>query len=81
LFFDSSLYHPRVQRRAELTKEVVKKNGIEVAECKMTGSTKLEQAFEFLQLGCWISFYLGMLNQVNPVEIKWVDWFKKKLAE
>ena len=81
LFFDSALYHPRVQKRAELTKEVVKKNGIEAVEYKMTGTTKLEQAFEFLQLGCWVSFYLGMLNQVNPAEIKWVDWFKKKLEE
>jgi glucose/mannose-6-phosphate isomerase len=79
LFFDSSLYHPRVQKRAELTREVIKKNGIGAIDYKLTGATKLEQAFELLQLGSWISFYLGMLNQVNPVEIPWVDWFKKRL--
>ncbi len=80
LFFDSALYHQRIRQRSELTKEVVKKNGIEVVEYQLTGSTKLEQAFEFLQLGSWVSFYLGMLNQVDPVEIRWVDWFKKRLG-
>lgn len=81
LFFESDFYHPRIQKRFSLTKEVVKKNKIEVLDYKLRGETKLEQAFELLQLGSWISFYLGILNQVNPVENKWVDWFKKKLDE
>lgn len=80
-FVESDFYHPRVQKRFQLTKEIVKKNGIKVIDHKLAGETKIEQAFELLQLGSWISFYLGILNQVNPVEIKWVDWFKKKLAE
>lgn len=80
LFFDSELYHPRLQRRAELTKQVVKKNGIEVLAHKLTGETKLEQAFELLQFGMWLTFYLAILNQVNPAEISWVDWFKKQLG-
>lgn len=80
LFFDSALYHPRVQRRAELTKQVVKKNGIEVLEYKLSGESKLDQAFELLQFGMWLTFYLAILNQVNPAEIAWVDWFKKQLG-
>ncbi len=81
IFFNSSLYSARIQKRARLTNEVVKKNKISTLEYVMKGETKLEQAFELLQLGAWFSLYLGILNQVNPVEIKWVDWFKQKLAE
>ncbi|NTU99012.1 hypothetical protein HGA64_03340 [Candidatus Falkowbacteria bacterium] len=81
VFFDSNLYHPRIQKRARLTKEVIKNNNIPVIEHLLMGETPLEQSFELLQLGSWTSFYLGILNQVNPVEIKWVDWFKQKLAE
>jgi len=81
LFFESDLYHSRIQKRLTLTKEIVKKNKIDVIEHKMRGESKIEQSFELLQLGAWISFYLGILNQVNPIEIKWVDWFKKKLDE
>jgi len=78
-FIDSDLYHPRVQMRAKLTKQVVTKNGIKVISHKLKGTTKLEQTFEMLQLGSWISYYLGILNSVDPVKIPWVDWFKKEL--
>ena len=79
-FFDSDLYHPRVVRRAELTKRIVKKNKIKFLEHRLTGGSKFEQAMEMLQLGAWVTYYLAMLNNVNPVKIKWVDWFKKELG-
>ena len=79
LFFDSKLYHPRVQKRAELTKQVIKKNGISIISHELKGQTKLAQAFEVLQLGSWVSYYLGLLNGVDPVKIPWVDWFKKRI--
>jgi len=78
-FIDSKLYHPRIQKRSELTKQVVAKNGIKVISYELKSATRINQAFEFLQLGSWISYYLGMLNNVDPVKIPWVDWFKKEL--
>jgi glucose/mannose-6-phosphate isomerase len=79
LFFDSTLYHPRVQLRAKLTKQVVNKNGIKIISYNLKGATKSEQALEMLQFGSWLSYYLGMLDNVDPVKIPWVDWFKKEL--
>ena len=79
IFFDSDLYHPRIQKRSYLTKQVVKKNNIKIIEHKLQGGAKLIQTFEMLQIGAWITYYLGMLNGVNPVNIPWVDWFKKRL--
>jgi glucose/mannose-6-phosphate isomerase len=80
LFIDSDFYHPRIQKRSELTKEVVRKNGIQCLEWKMAGRTKLEQVFELLQFGSWLSYYIALKNHSNPYEIKWVDYFKKKLG-
>jgi glucose/mannose-6-phosphate isomerase len=80
LFADSSLYHARVQKRADLTKQIVKKNKIKFIEHKLFGVSKLEQAFEMLQFGCWLTYYLAMLNNVNPVKIPRVDWFKEELG-
>jgi glucose/mannose-6-phosphate isomerase len=80
LFIDSDFYHPRIKKRSELTKEVVKKNGIEYLEWKMGGKTKLEQVFELLQFGSWLSYYIALKNNSNPYEINWVDYFKKKLG-
>ncbi|MFC1678516.1 SIS domain-containing protein, partial [Patescibacteria group bacterium] len=79
VFFDSKFYHPRVQKRSQLTKQVVKKNKIEVLSHELKGETKLVQGFELLQLGMWLSYYLGILNGVDPAKIAWVDWFKNEL--
>jgi len=32
-----------------------------------------------MQFGCWLTYYLAMINNVNPVKIPWVDWFKNEL--
>lgn len=79
LFLDSALYHPRNQKRIELTKKVVKKNNIKSLEHKLICPTKFGQALELLQLGTWTTYYLGILNKKNPAVVPWVDWFKKEL--
>ncbi|MFH0891761.1 MAG: SIS domain-containing protein [Candidatus Falkowbacteria bacterium] len=79
LFFDSAFYHPRTQRRSGLTKQVVKKNKVAVISYEMKGDKKLLQNFELLQLGAWVSYYLGIAYKVNPATIPYVDWFKKML--
>lgn len=78
-FIDSLLYRQRVWKRADLTRQIVKKNKIKYVEHRLSGASKFEQALEMLQLGAWVSYYLAMLNKVNPVKIPWVDWFKKEL--
>ncbi|MBU0897888.1 SIS domain-containing protein [Patescibacteria group bacterium] len=79
LFFNSILYHQRIQKRLKITNQIVKKNKIIALEHILRGKSKLEQSFEMLQFGTWISYYLGILNNVNPIEIPWVDLFKEKL--
>ncbi len=81
VFFDSKLYHPRIALRQELTKRIVAENGVPCRIVALKGGTRLEQAFELLQFGSWLSYYLGMLNNADPVEIGWVDWFKKELKK
>lgn len=79
LFFESSLYSPRVAKRLDLTKQVMAKNKIKTASLVLKGATKLEQSLEMLQLGSWLTYYLAEKNKVNPLAIPWVDWFKKEL--
>ncbi len=79
LFFDSELCHLRLSLRQALTKEVVEKNKIKVISYEAQGKTRLQQAFEILQFGSWLSYYLGLLNNIKPAEVPWVDWFKQEL--
>ncbi len=78
-FIDSGLYHPRVQKRVELTKKIIKENKIQYLEYKLTSKTKLSQSLELLQLFTWVTYYLGILNKKDPATNPWVDWFKAEL--
>jgi len=79
LFFNSSLFDSRIQKRAIVTREVVTQNQIPVLEYLCTGKNKLTQVLEVILLGSWVSFYLAVLHNVDPSLIPWVDYFKDKL--
>lgn len=80
VFINSSLYSPRVQLRHKITQEVVKKNNIEYIEYQVKARDKLSQSFEVLSFGSYVSFYLAMLNNIDPSGVPWVDYFKRRLS-
>jgi len=80
IFIESDKYSSHVIKRYPITKEVVEKNQIEYLTYKARLETKLQQSFEIMILGAFTSFYLALLNDVDPKEIPWVDYFKKKLT-
>ncbi len=81
LFFviNSSFYHPRIQKRMILAKELIEKSGCIAELIMVTAPTKLEQIWELIQLGSYTNFYLSMLNGIDPAPIPSVDWFKKQM--
>jgi glucose/mannose-6-phosphate isomerase len=83
LFFTvkSDLYVPHNSKRIELTQQVLEKNSIEYRETTLTAATKLEQAFELLVFGSYVSFYLALLHNLNPSPTPWVHWFKAELKK
>lgn len=79
VLINSDFYSPRIKERMKLTKEVIMKNNITVSEINLKSGSKIEQVFELIQLGSFITFYLAMLHNVNPAKIPWVDYFKNNL--
>ena len=80
LFFDSSFYSPKIGKRMAITKDVVTQNKIPVLSFECLAEDRLSQAFEAIQFGSFVSFYLAMLNGVDPSVIPWVDYFKEKMS-
>ena len=78
-FFNSKLYSPRLRQRFELTREVVEKNQLGTILWEAGAKTKLAQAFELIQFGAYVNFYLSQLHQIDPAPIPWVDYFKVQL--
>lgn len=81
VIFESDLYAPKIKRRVEITKDVLSKNKIQFSNVKLRGNSDIAQTLELLQWGGFVTFYLGMLNGVDPGKIPWVDYFKKELAK
>lgn len=81
VFFNSALYHERVQKRVLLTKSLVEQKGYETQMFLATSKTKLEQVFEVIQLGEFVAAYLPMLYGIDPSAIPNVDWLKSEMAK
>ncbi len=70
----------RLERRLYLTDKIFKQNKLPVLTYEAKSSSHLGAALEILAFGSWLSYYLGLLNGVDPAKIPWVDLFKKELA-
>jgi len=80
IFLESGLYQRKNQIRYKITKQVVTKNKISHLTYSLQSATKLAQAMEALAFGSYVSFYLAILNGINPAKIPFVDYFKTQLS-
>ncbi len=78
---ESQLYHERTVKRYQITRTVLDKQQLTYQTFIPTAPTKLLQAFEVLQWGSYLSFYLAKQNGIDPSPIPWVDFFKNALKK
>lgn len=65
--------------RLEAVKEKFKKEEIEFIEIRIEGKTTLGKMFSTILYCDIISYYLGILNKVNPSSIKYIDYLKQNI--
>ena len=73
--------HRRIQARMEIVKGILKEKQIEVMEVESTGKTLLERMLSLVLLGDWVSYYLAILNEVDPTSIEVIDYLKRSLEQ
>jgi glucose/mannose-6-phosphate isomerase len=81
VFLEAGSTHPRIKERIELSKNIIKKTGAEIVDVYASGKTGLESALSLIILGDWVSYYLAMFNQKDPLKIKNIDFLKNELAK
>ncbi|MBI3195606.1 MAG: bifunctional phosphoglucose/phosphomannose isomerase [Ignavibacteriae bacterium] len=81
LFLRDKEDHARVQLRMKIMKDVVGKYCPNVLEVWSEGDSPLSRMFSLIYLGDWTSFYLAMLNEVDPTPVKVIDYLKGELAK
>lgn len=72
--------HERTRRRVDLTLEQMRAAGVEAEAIDVPGPSVLAQMLGAVQLGDFVSYYLGLLYGVDPSEVRALDWLKARLA-
>jgi glucose/mannose-6-phosphate isomerase len=72
--------HKRVQMRMELTRQLLSERTQNIAEVWSDGSGLLARMFSLAYLADWTSYYLAILNGVDPTPVAVIDRIKHELT-
>ena len=69
----------RIKKRFDITFELLKSSISDTTTIYAKGNTKLEEMFSLIYDGDFLSYYLALLNKVDPTDIKRIELLKEKL--
>ncbi len=72
--------HSKVTQRMDIVREIIEKQQVAVLEVESSGASRIERMFSLIQLGDWVSYYLAILNGVDPTPVDAIETLKGKLA-
>jgi glucose/mannose-6-phosphate isomerase len=70
---------PQIRKRMMLTKEIIRKSGVDIIEIGITGGSLLTKMFSAIYIGDWTSYYLALEYETDPTPVDVIEGFKKKL--
>jgi len=71
----------RVEQRREITRKIIENKVAEFIVCPTKGKGKMARMFSLIYLGDLVSYYLAILNQVDPSPVACIENLKKELAK
>lgn len=70
-----------IEQRREITRKIIEDKVAEFIVCTTKGKSKLARMFSLIYLGDLVSYYLAILNQVDPSPVAGIENLKKELAK
>lgn len=71
----------RIAQRIHITQELLRKKEIEYSEIWTEGESLITRVFSSIYIGDWISFYLAILQEVDPTPVNFIDLLKNELKK
>lgn len=72
--------HARVQRRIDITRDLIRRRTERVTEVWTEGRSRLARLFSLIHLGDWMSLYLAVLHGVDPTPVDAIAHLKNELG-
>ncbi|MFH1700432.1 MAG: bifunctional phosphoglucose/phosphomannose isomerase [Candidatus Zixiibacteriota bacterium] len=69
-----------IKSRMNIVKEMIEAKGVEVIEIESSGDDELQRLFSLVQIADFTSFYLAILNGVDPTPVKPIEDLKRLLG-
>jgi glucose/mannose-6-phosphate isomerase len=73
--------HKRTRERMRISKEIIKKSGPEVIVLEREKGGRLARTYSLIYIGDFVSFYLAILNNIDPTPVEAIDYLKKELGK
>ena len=71
----------RIRERWDVTRELLSRERVTVEEIHGRGEYPLTQMLSLIHFGDFVSFYVAMLNEVDPTPVDTIAFLKQRLAE
>lgn len=73
--------HSRVSKRMDIAKKIFKKREVDVIEIKSMGKELLARIFSLIYMADFVSFYLAILNGIDPSPVDRISYLKMELSK
>lgn len=80
LQLQSDLESEQMQKRMNVTKQLLANHGFDPIVVSAQGENRLQQLLSTILLGDYVSAYVAILNGIDPTPVELVEELKKKLA-
>jgi glucose/mannose-6-phosphate isomerase len=81
IFLEDENDNVRIKMRMKITEKVFKKYTSIILHLNSDCKTGLGRIFDLIYLGDWVSYYLAILNEVNPTPVDAISYLKKQLEK
>lgn len=71
----------RVRKRMRIVKDLIEDQVATIHVLSTRGESRLTRLFSLIQMADWTSFYLAIINRVDPTPVAKIDLLKSRLAE
>ena len=72
--------NPRVVKRFEVTSQIMREHVGSITEVWSVGASALARLFSLLYIGDYTSYYLAIMNDIDPKPVRVIDYLKSQLA-
>ncbi len=80
IYFRDQADYKRNQKRMRVTQRILEKVTSPIIELSTEGISRMARLFSLIYLGDWVSFYLAVINGIDPTPIEKIQILKRRLS-